>query len=604
MPIGRRARLLLAASASALLAVAGAVWLIADRISGSVRTEMAADGRDRRPLSFVPVPPQVQGAEWLGGGDVAAVAAAADSLWTAGSFGVIGDGGLYDGLPSLRVSAMLLWRGRPLAALEAGGLFLYSRGQWEEAKTGFGALHVRHLLEGAGGELYICAKEGLFRVQWGGNAIERLHGSPARTVALGAGLVLVGGEQGLFSIQGGRASPVTVPDTWVERVGLMGDGRVALLTAQGLAMGPMDGEVRPIRQDARSVAQLGDTIYVVGESSILKMGTDGRFSQEYLTQSPRRVFASNGLLFADTDAGLFKKGPSGWAMARRRPSSLPPGSTHVTALARFQGRLAVGTFDGGVAIGAFDGNGASGWRRLPIADAWGINALSPFGGTLAVASLRGASRLEGDRMRPLKPAGAAFSLAMMPTGMAVGFGHGVLLPGGEFLSAFHGLPGNQALAMLYDDYLYVGTPSGLGAIAGSKVAWRTVDGDGLLPHPWVTALVGFNGALYVGTYGGGVARRTKGGRSAKGTFEQFQETDGLKINVGCMAVLGGALIVGTDGKGLFRLDMESTRFEPMSVPIPSRSVTALLQDGDALLVGTSEGIARLPRPLLAQAKTK
>jgi ligand-binding sensor domain-containing protein len=509
--------------------------------------------------------------------------------------------GAQGGLPSLRVSAMLLWRGRPLVALEAGGLFLRGGRGWEEARTGFGALHVRHLLEGAGGELYMGAKEGLFLVQWGGNSIERLHSSPVRSIALGAGMVLAGGEKGLTLLKGGRASAVATPDAWIDWVGARGS-QVVLLTAQGLAMGPLDGDIRLIPQDARGAAQLGDSVYIVGEGSMLKLGMDGRFSQEYLPQVPRRVFASGGLLFADTDAGLFKKGPSGWTPARRRPSALPPGSAHVTAMTHFQGQLAVGTFDGGAAVGTWDKDGTSNWRALPTAHAWGINALLPFGGALAVASLRGASRVEGSKIKPLDPPGSAFSLAQTPRGMAVGYGHGVLLPGGEFLSAFHGLPGNQALAMLHDDYLYVGTPSGLGAISGNRVAWRTMGGDGLLPHPWVTSLASFKNALYIGTYGGGVARRTKEGGAARGAFQQFPETDGLKINTGCMAVFDGALLVGTDGKGIYRLNVDAARFEPIRLPIPSNSVTALLPDGDSLLVGTNEGIARLPRPLFALGK--
>jgi ligand-binding sensor domain-containing protein len=463
---------------------------------------------------------------------------------------------------------------------------------WEEVRTGFGILHARHLLEGVGGELYIGAKEGLFLVQWGGNSIERLHSSPVRSIALGAGTVLAGGEKGLTLLKGGRASAVATPDAWIDWIGVRGN-QVVLLTAQGLAAGPLDGDIRLIPQDARDAAQLGDSVYIVGEGSILKMGMDGRLSQEYLPQTPQRVFASGGLLFADTDAGLFKKGPSGWVLARRRPNALPPGSTHVTAIAHFQDQLAVGTFDGGVAVGAWNKDGTSNWRALPTAHAWGINALLPFGGTLALASLRGASRVEGNKIKPLDPTGAAFSLAQTPRGMAVGYGHGVLLPGGEFLSAFHGLPGNQTLAMLHDDYLYVGTPSGLGAISGNRVAWRTLDGDGLLPHPWVTALASYKNALYIGTYGGGVTCRTKEGGTARGTFQQFPETDGLKINTGCMAVFDGTLLVGTDGKGIYRLNADAARFERVPLPLPSNSVTALLPDGDSLLVGTSEGLARL-----------
>jgi len=598
----RRVRLILFVSALALLAVAGAIWFFVGR---SVRAAMAVDGRAIKSFAFVALPPQIAKVEWLGGGEVSAVAVSADSLWTAGSFGVINDDGLQPGLPSTKVSAMLLWRGIPLVALETGGLYLRRDRQWEEARTGFGTLHARCLLESAGGELYIGAKEGLFRTQWSGGTIERLHQSPVRSIALGVGTVLAGGEEGLVRISGGRASVVPTPDTWIDWICLKGD-RVVMLTAQGLASGPLDGEIQPIRltlQEAQGIsgaAQIGDSIFAVGEQSLIKMDADGRLSREYMPQIPRRVFAAGGLLFADTDDGLYKRGPQGWTPIRRRPSALPPGSIHVTALAHFQNQLAVGTFDGGVAIGSWDKNGTSAWRTLPTASAWGINALLPFGGSLAVASLRGASRLEGNRIVQLKPSGAAFSLAQTPQGMAIGYGHGILLPGGEFLSAFHGLPGNQALALLQDDYLYVGTPSGLGAISGSKVVWRTVAGDGLLPHPWITALAGYKNAVYIGTYGGGVSRRVREGNPPKGSFEHFSETDGLKINTGCMAVFNDSLFIGTDGKGLYRLNMDGTRFEHTALPLPSSSVTALLPDGDSLMVGTTQGIARLSLSLLNQ----
>jgi hypothetical protein len=610
MLFNHRARFILIVFASALFVAAATFWFF---VRHSVAAVMSADGRTIRPLSFVTLPPTPSPppsphspkVEWLGGGEVIAVAASADSLWTAGSFGVINESGVQTGLPSLKASAMLLWRGRPLIALETGGLYLRNGHQWEEVRTGFGTLHTRCLLEGVGGELYIGAKEGIFQTQWGANTIERLHQIPVRSIAIGAGTVLAGGEDGLVCLSGGRASAVSTPDRWIDWIGIRGD-QIVLLTAQGLASGSLDGEIQPLRlnlQESQGISgavQFGDSIFVVGEQSLIKMDANGRFSQEYLPQTPRRLFVSGGLLFADTDVGLFKKNPHGWTLARRRPDALPPGSIHVTALAHFQNQLAVGTFDGGIIIGVWDKNGTSAWRTLPIANAWGINAMLPFSGSLTVASLRGALRVEGNKIIPLNPSGASFSLAQTQQGMAIGYGHGVLLPGGEFLSAFHGLPGNQALAMLQDDYLYVGTPSGLGAISGSKVAWRTVAGDGLLPHPWITSLVSFKNAVYIGTYGGGVTRRIREGDPPKGGFRHFFETDGLKVNVGCMVVFNGSLFAGTDGKGLYRLSMDGTRFEQMILPIPSNNVTALLPDGDSLLVGTTEGIARLPLSILLQ----
>ncbi|MDR2697658.1 MAG: hypothetical protein LBB40_04195, partial [Holophagales bacterium] len=120
MLFDRRTRLILSVSALTLFAVIGASWFF---VSHSVRAVMAVDGRAIKPLGFValPLPPQGTKAEWLGGGEVRSVAVSADSLWTAGSFGVINDDGVQPGLPSLKVSAMLLWRGNPLVALEAGG---------------------------------------------------------------------------------------------------------------------------------------------------------------------------------------------------------------------------------------------------------------------------------------------------------------------------------------------------------------------------------------------------------------------------------------------------------------------------------------------------
>jgi ligand-binding sensor domain-containing protein len=364
-----------------------------------------------------------------------------------------------------------------------------------------------------------------------------------------------------------------------------------VLTALGLAVGSLDGEMHPISQDAKSAALLDDNVFFANENSIMRVDRNNRTVQEYSPQLPKLIFAAEGTLFVDTYDGLYMKSSNGWVLARQRPNALPSGSTHVTAMTHFQNQLVIGTFDGGVDMGKWNTDSTSHWRPMPIANAWGINALLSYGNNFMVASLRGASRMEGNKLKQLEPSGAAFSLAQTPAGMAVGFGQGVLLPGGEFLSAFHGLPGNQALALLQHDYLYVGTPSGLGAISGNKVIWRTVAGDGLLPHPWVSALAIHKDALYIGTYGGGIVRRVPEAGQTKGRFEKFSETEKLKINTGCLAVFQGTLYLGTDGDGLYRLSQDGTRFEPAIAPLPSRNVTALLPDGEFLLVGTNEGIA-------------
>jgi len=298
---------------------------------------------------------------------------------------------------------------------------------------------------------------------------------------------------------------------------------------------------------------------------------------------------SRGTLLVDTDEGLYRREAGGFALVRPRGDALPPGPSHVTALARLGDSLVAGLFDGGLAV-AERHDGRLRWRSVAGSSAWGVNALLPAGGVLYVASLRGAARFDGSRLTPLDGPGAAFSLAATKDGVAVGYAQGVLLPGARLLSAFHGLPGNQALALASGEGLIVGTPSGLGGVEARRVAWRVVSGDGKLPNPWVTALLPSAGALYVGTYGGGVTRRT-----ARARYESFVETEGLKVNTGCLVEVAGRIYAGTDGRGLWRLSAGGGRFEPLSVPLPSPHVTALLGDGDGLWVGTDEGLAHLPR---------
>ncbi|HJV23727.1 MAG TPA: hypothetical protein VJ570_13575 [Holophagaceae bacterium] len=440
----------------------------------------------------------------------------------------------------------------------------------------------------------------MFRTQWGASTLERLDAAPVRSLALGSdGTLLAGGETGLRQVDGGRILAIPTPDPWVDWVGL--DGRnLAVVTPLGLARGTLGQPLVPQREggDVKSAAFLGGQLYVVADSGLFRFDTQSRAAEERLPSEPRKVFASDGLLFADTDAGLYERSAQGWTLVRPRPKALPPGPCHVTALARMDSRLMVGLFDGGLAVGEADG---SRWSLAPGASAWGINALLPAGGALYIASLRGGARYDGHQVLPLPEGqGAAFSLAETRDGVAIGFGQGLLLPNHRFLSAFHGLPGNQALALLrQDDLLFVGTPTGLGAVSGDKVLWRVTAEEGKLPHPWVTALALDGDSLLIGTYGGGVARRNppKAGVAGAGLFTPYLETAGVKVNPGCLVQAGDRIYLGTDGHGLFRLSRDRERFTPLHLPLPSARITAILPDRNALYIGTDEGLARVPLPI-------
>lgn len=586
------------------LAAGGAFLLLRRQVRGAFVPAAGATA----PLDFQPLPEPASVPPRWGGGEVTAVALTPEAFLTAGASGVRDDRGeIGRALPTLRASAMALWRGEPIVGLEAGGLFLRRGGSWEALRCGFGTLHARALLETPGGELLIGAREGLFRAAWGARSMDRLDGAPVQSLALApGGAVIAGGETGLRRVEGGRVTALASPDPWIQWVGVSGT-ELAVLTPLGLARGPLGGALAPVGgcEGARAAAYAGATLLAVVDGRLVGVDPSGRLSELILPARARAVMTASDTVFVDTEAGLYRRAEGRWELARPRPPSLP-GSAHVGALAFLGRQVVVGLFDQGLVVGDPASEGSWTWRAVPGGGAWGVNALLPSGGGLAVASLRGAARFDGQGLRPLGPAdgGAAFALAPCGGGLAIGYGQGVALPDGRLLSAFHGLPGNQALALLQapDGLLFVGTPTGLGAIRGSggswRVAWRVTAADGLLPNAWVDALADYRGHVYLGTVGGGVARRDapEADTGALGTYAAFPETAGLKASPGCLVVAGGALYLGTDGQGLFRLGADGGRFQPVAAALPSPRITSLLPAPDGLLVGTDEGLAELPLP--------
>jgi len=596
----RRAAILISLGGCLLLLATGA----AAKLIREVRRAYTAPLGSSAPLAFLPVPLPTLRAERWGGGEVRGVVVTPEGLITAGAFGVRDDhGDLGQGLPTLQASGLCLWRGAPVVALSAGGVFLRRGGAWEEMKVGFGTLHVRALLESSSGELYVGAREGLFRAAWAARAMDRLDTAPVQTLAFAPGGGLwEGGETGLRLFAGGRLQSLATPDPWIQWVGVQGQDLV-VLTPLGLARGPLGGALAavPGAGDTEAATILGDSLYALEAGRLLHFAPSGQPSELALPVRPRRMFVVAGDLLVDTDTGLYRRAEGSWVRVRPWPDALPPGSSHIGALARFDGHLAVGLFDGGLVVGDPPGPGPA-WYTVQDPAAWGVNALLPLEGALYVASLRGAARFDGHRLVHLgEGGGAVFSLADTTDGVVIGYGQGVALPGSRFLTAFHGLPGNQALALATDPdgLLFVGTPSGLGAVRGARVVWRLTSGDGKLPHPWVTALARFGDALYVGTYGGGLAKRTAAAanQDAVGAFDPFVETEGLKVSGGCLVVAQGTLLAGTDGQGLFRLSRDGSRFLSLKVPLPSPHITAILSTPDGLYVGTDEGLARIPLPL-------
>ncbi len=577
-----------------------------------------------QPVEFVPAPERSPLPFW-GGEDVESVVALPEGLYLAGASGIArletsrdpSDHGLARidmslPLPTRRATALSAWRRDLAVGLGQEGLFVHRDGAWSEIRAGFGTLHVRTLQETPAGELWIGAREGLFRIGFAERTMVRVHESPVRAIAVSdGGRVLSGGETGLFVTQGGVTTPKPVEglDTaWIDAVAVF-DGRVHAVTPMGL-FAEDAGVMRAVPNGAAvgSIAVLGDQLFATSDppdASVRRFDASGRVQVEQLPSAVRRVFTLGDRLVADTSNGLVERSSEAWRLISRRRQQESFGNAHVGALTAFRGRVVAGFFDGGLAelVPAARSAEAGVLSRSeepmmlrslpdPASAVWAVNGLLDAGGALHVASLRGAFRFDGARIEPVAGSGAAFSLAQTRGGVAIGFGEGVLLPERKLLSAFHGLPGNQATALAsVGAGLLVGSPSGLGYIEDLKVRWRVASGEGKLPHPWVTAILPLEDGVLIGTYGGGLTRRV-GAMSDPGEWRPFNETEGLKVNTGCLVSANGRVYAGTDGTGLYRLSMDGTRFERLKLSLPSPRVTALFEKDGFLYIGTDEGLTR------------
>ncbi len=490
----------MAGLAALLLAVGASSWLGFRRLRSTVAraTDPARTEEGRaRPLAFSPIGHARFPMDLFADPSLLSVAAAGGELWTAGGLGLSDGTRSFDpavGLPSARVGALAAGRKDVVFGLEAGGWGRDSDAGLETATSGWGQLEVRVFAETEAGELLLGARQGLFLAPYGNGSIERISGEPVRAVALlPGGLVAAGGERGLqvLSLSGTGTRSVATPDPWIESLGWDGKSLWAS-TPLGTAVGdplaerllldphPRGGDVR------KGLVQGGAWWGLADGGRLAALLRDGTRSEEPNPDGFRRLFSVGGSLFAEAPAGLFRRETGGWTLVRKTlPGALP--LSHVNALASTAGELFLGFFDGGVAS-CRPGPIGSRMTVRPVSGsaAWGVNALLPSGGTVWAATLRGVFKIRGGRVEPVDGPGGAYSLAPTPTGIALGYGQGVSLPGGRLLSAFHGLPGNQAYALTAargSDALWVGTPTGLGRIENARVTARALPGEGKLPHP-------------------------------------------------------------------------------------------------------------------------
>jgi len=269
-------------------------------------------------------------------------------------------------------------------------------------------------------------------------------------------------------------------------------------------------------------------------------------------------------------------------------------SNHVTALAKLQGKLIVGSFDGG----AFSIDAEEHVTSLSGAPRF-VNAFLAEPEQLWVASATGLSRLRDGEFREI-PLGFAAShvngLTRAQDGtLWLATGDGLLgLRDGQWrkLDERDGLPSRIVYAVSEgsDGTLWAGTAAGVARIASDGIQTFGI-ADGSLPHRWVTALLAGRDGMYVGTYQGGVTLLNNRGATTLAGAET------LWINPHGLARSGERLYAATMGAGLIAFDpglTHDTRATRLG-PLPSNDVTAVETFAKALWVGTSAGLARFPQ---------
>jgi ligand-binding sensor domain-containing protein len=161
-------------------------------------------------------------------------------------------------------------------------------------------------------------------------------------------------------------------------------------------------------------------------------------------------------------------------------------------------------------------------------------------------------------------------------------------------TALDGLPDTRVHALLREgDRVWIGTDRGLALMELSGMKVRTVAASAP-----VRAITRHRGALYLGTWGGGL-QRLVGSRLVPLDADRLPDSPRgrARQRITALGSDGQALLVGTAGAGLWRLAGDKLLTHPADPRLPSPFIWSLSfarePGGEALLVGTLAGLARV-----------
>lgn len=650
---GRRAA---AAGATILLLVAGVSWYLwrlnrtvyeeRERLDAAARVEV-----EERALR----PPASDGFTlYLNSANVRA-AARFQGVWhlaTGGGLLVVNDAGgitrrytTLDGLPENDLSALCVFRGRLFVGTATSGLVAFDGSDFTHYRFVRPAAARISVLASGESELLVGTFDaGLFEFD-GEHFSRRICSMGAadftRVTALlpiDSRLYIGTHDRGLYIWREGRIERVDaadgLPSSRVTGLApLPGSyrqlGTVAVATDFGVVALDDTNALKLIsaRPNVTSLARLGDEVWAgLFNGGAVELGADvddsrsGRarrsntWTASGLGDLPAVLSADEGTLWALTPRGAFV----GSARASQRvfAPAIAAGeplvsANHITSLALdAAGRLWVGYFDKGIdLISPETGERLSHLEDDSVRE---INSLTydRDRSRMLAATSRGVAIIGGVQ----KPSSVVEVLTREKSGLANNsVAHAVTTPGGSLvlataggfteiaggrarsLTAFHGLTSNHLYcAASLGSRVFVGSLAGLIEIDSLRVIRTFRTSDSPLSHDWVTALAAADGALYVGTNGGGVDALLPSGE-----WVGFSDQIGrFEVNQNAMHYDGERLFVGATDRGLLIYNPKENRWGRVNAGLAASNVTAITSDNRFVYVGTINGLSRIDKETL------
>jgi len=418
---------------------------------------------------------------------------------------------------------------------------------------------------------------------------------------------------------------------------LKGFGSTGVATDFGLIGLDADNHVRPIsptanvmsiaNSDGRLWAGLftGGILELTGDD-VNREGPDpNRVAALGLPPaSPVNLSASGSELWALTPTGAFWRDDSSSKTTFERVYPRAEASTgsiggHVTTLALdSRGRLWVGYFDHGIDIVEREtGNRIThledervreinfiardqGQDRMLVATSMGLAMVDGrFRQTILTREQGGIVNDSIAHVTVAEDLGSPSNPGASPrAGLVIATAGGLTeLEGGRArsITAFHGLSSNHLYSSaVLGSRVFVGSLAGLVELEGLRVARAYRTSNSRLSHDWVTALAEVQGALFVGTNGGGIDELLP-----TGEWVNFADELGkFEVNQNAMYFDGIRLYVGTSNRGLLVYNTRDRTWTRISEGLTSQSVTAITSDDRFIFVGTTNGAVRIEKRIL------